>query len=857
MKGLSPRAQKLLAVDSQAEGRKTGSGQILPEHVMLSMIKTADGLGFAALQYLKINVLTYQLALEQTVQPRSHVHGFAEILPSRRLRNVLDTAAIESRSMRRDYVGTEHILLGIIHEEQSISYHFFKEADISIEDVRSAIVAVGLNIKSSALEEKNSSNQAAGFAQLFESQKSQQSFMGSARNARKRNPNESILAEFSRDLTKAARDEELDPVIGRKREIRRIEQILSRRTKNNPVLIGEPGVGKTAIVEGLALNIAAGRVPAGLMDKSVLVLDLALVIAGTKYRGEFEERIKRIMKEIKEQKKIILFIDEIHTMIGAGGSEGSMDASNMIKPALSRGELQCIGATTIKEYRKYFEKDGALERRFQPITVNEPSLKETREILSGIKDRYEKFHGVRYSDEVLDVLVTYSHRYLTDRFLPDKAIDLLDECGAVKKIDLQFEARPEMLKKIETKIKDLTEQKKLYVQEQDYEGAAEMRDELEQLRRESIRIGSESCKNSPTADITLHDVGSVISDITGIPSEQLTENEVVRLANMEKEIHKMVIGQDEAVSLISAAVRRSRAGVSSTKRPLGSFVFLGPTGVGKTLLAKTLATFLFGSEDALIRVDMSDFMEKHNASRLVGAPPGYIGFEDGGMLTEQVRRKPYSVVLLDEVEKAHSDVFNLLLQILEEGELRDGLGHTVNFKNTLVIMTSNAGAREISYDSTLGFGEKKEGLLDYEDIKFNSITELKKIMSPELLNRVDDIVVFTALSRDEVSQILDIQIADLSERLKEKNITIKIGPSARKYLIEKGYEPQFGARPMRRLIQCEIEDPLSLKIIEGSCVNGDMVSVSGSSSTNAGLILRISRPKSQKNVDSIKLSLSL
>jgi len=849
MKGLSPRAQKLLTVDSQTEGRKKGSEQILPEHVLLSMIKNGDGMGFAVLQYLKINILSFQLSLEQTIPTHSHVHGFSEILPSRRLRTLLDTATVESRSMRRDYIGTEHLLLGAIREEQSITYHFFKQAGISIEDARSAVVAVGLTMKSSAYDEanqyQNSFNQSSELNKMRQGEQS------------KKQTKDSMLEEFSRDLTYAARHNELDPVIGREKEIRRVEQILSRRTKNNPVLIGEPGVGKTAIVEGLALNISAGHVPAGLLNKRLLVLDLALVIAGTKYRGEFEERIKRIMKEIKQQKNIILFIDEIHTMIGAGGSEGSMDASNMIKPALSRGELQCIGATTNKEYRKYFEKDGALERRFQPVNVEEPSLEETRQILSGIKERYEKFHGVTYSEEVLDTIVKYSHRFITDRYLPDKAIDILDECGAVKKIDTQLKKRPELLETIEKKINRLSQEKVKFVQNQDYEAAASIRDELKQLRNEALRIGQENDENVHPVEITINDVGSIISDIAGIPAEQLSINETTRLSNMEKELHKTVVGQDEAVRLISSAIRRSRAGVSSVKRPLGSFIFLGPTGVGKTLLAKTLATFLFGSEESLIRVDMSDFMEKHNASRLVGAPPGYVGFEEGGTLTEQVRRRPYSVVLLDEVEKAHPDVFNLLLQILEEGELRDSIGHTVNFRNTVIIMTSNAGAREISYENTLGFGEKRSGLLEYEEIKLNATNELKKIMSPELLNRIDDVVVFNALSQDQVSKVLDLQIEELAERLKEQNISIKIGRAARNYLVEHGYEPQFGARPMRRLILREIEDPIALKIIEGACHPKDTVIVGVNAHKKTGLNLRISHPKKPKKTSDIKIPLSL
>ena len=614
-------------------------------------------------------------------------------------------------------------------------------------------------------------------------------------------------------------------MVGRDKEINRVIQILCRRTKNNPVLIGEPGVGKTAIVEGLGIKIANGDVPKILQKKKLLVLDLALVIAGTKYRGEFEERIKRIMKEIREQKNIILFIDELHTIVGAGGSEGSMDASNMLKPALSRGELQCIGATTLKEYRKYFEKDAALERRFQSILVGEPSVDESIEILEGIKSKYEQFHGVKYEDGLMEFIVKYSQRYITGRFLPDKAIDVLDEAGSVKKIN--SDSQPSEIEILEQQISDLTIQKQNLVQAQDYEKAATVRDEVLKLKAHL-----EQLKNSDSANqvefcgvVTKKDVCDVISTMTGIPLDQLGEDESYRLINMENEIHKSVVGQDEAINLISSAIRRSRAGVSSLKRPMGSFIFLGPTGVGKTLLAKTLAKFLFGKEDSLVRIDMSDYMEKHNASRLVGAPPGYVGYDEGGFLTEKIRRNPYSVILLDEIEKAHPDVFNLLLQILEEGELKDNLGHTVNFKNTVIIMTSNAGVRQISNENRLGFSSDASSILDYSQIKSSAMAELKKIMSPELINRIDDIVVFNALSKAEISTILGLQISELASRLSEQHLSIQLTNKARDYLIENGYEPSMGARPMRRLIQREIEDVLAIKIINGECSKGDVVSV--------------------------------
>ena len=531
------------------------------------------------------------------------------------------------------------------------------------------------------------------------------------------------------------------------------------------------------------------------------------------------------MKEIREQKNIILFIDELHTIVGAGGSEGSMDASNMLKPALSRGELQCIGATTLKEYRKYFEKDAALERRFQSILVGEPSVDESIEILEGIKSKYEQFHGVKYEDGLMEFIVKYSQRYITGRFLPDKAIDVLDEAGSVKKIN--SDSQPSEIEILEQQISDLTIQKQNLVQAQDYEKAATVRDEVLKLKAHL-----EQLKNSDSANqvefcgvVTKKDVCDVISTMTGIPLDQLGEDESYRLINMENEIHKSVVGQDEAINLISSAIRRSRTGVSSLKRPMGSFIFLGPTGVGKTLLAKTLAKFLFGKEDSLVRIDMSDYMEKHNASRLVGAPPGYVGYDEGGFLTEKIRRNPYSVILLDEIEKAHPDVFNLLLQILEEGELKDNLGHTVNFKNTVIIMTSNAGVRQISNENRLGFSSDESSILDYSQIKSSAMAELKKIMSPELINRIDDIVVFNALSKAEISTILGLQISELASRLSEQHLSIQLTNKARDYLIENGYEPSMGARPMRRLIQREIEDVLAIKIINGECSKGDVVSV--------------------------------
>ena len=815
-KGLSPRAHKIISIFAQEEARKHNNDQIFPEHIILAILKSGEGLGYAVIKQLKINPLALQLEIEKKI-PKNPLptYIYADIPPSRRLSTMIDYAAVESRSLGQDYIGTEHLLLAAVKEEKSTVADFFDTAGINFETVRKTVIQIlrtyGNSIGSS---HKNlDSNVSKTYSAKNSYVMSSNPFFTAGTQNQRHVP--SVLKEFSRDLTQKAKEGALDPVVGRTKEIDRIIQILSRRTKNNPVLVGEPGVGKTAIVEGLAQRIVSGDVPRNLFNKQILTLDLASVIAGTKYRGEFEERIKKIITEIADNKNIVLFIDELHTIIGAGGAEGAMDASNIIKPALSRGELQCIGATTIKEYRKYFEKDAALERRFQTVNVEEPSIEETKQILQGLKKRYEDFHGVYYEDDVIDSIVRYSNRFITERFLPDKAIDVMDEAGAMKKITQAVP--PVELTELEEKITRLTAEKQQLVINQDYEKAAQVRDEVRELRNqlETVRNYWQEKDDSFSHKVTINDINSVLSSITGIPLDTIDTAETQRLLKMEQELHKTVIGQNEAVSTITSAIRRARAGVSSARRPMGSFIFLGPTGVGKTLLAKTLAKFLFGSEDALVRIDMSDYMEKHNSSKLVGAPPGYVGYEEGGTLTEKIRRNPYSVVLLDEIEKAHSDVFNLLLQILEEGELKDSLGHTVNFRNTVIIMTSNAGARQISNSNRLGFNRFDNDIIDYSDIKSNAMNELKKLMSPELINRIDDIIVFDSLSKEEVAQILEIQLSELSARLNEQGFELTVKSGAKNYLIENGYEPAYGARPMRRLIQREIEDPVAFAIISG------------------------------------------
>ncbi len=857
IKGLSPRAQKLLVFYSQRIARNMGSTLLYPEHVVLAILELTDCVAYHAMHNAGVNTLMLELALRQNMPKTDSAfttpNRDSDIPPSRRLRSLLDTASVESRSLRHEYIGTEHLLLAAIREDNSTVARYFMEIPLTLDEMRQTVINTLKEVDSSANGSLRGSGNGGRDGDTADTGRNSDGVTAGKKrgNSESQGSAESFLAEFSKDLTAQVRNGTIDPVVGRDREIQRLIQILSRRNKNNPVLVGEPGVGKTAIVEGLAQRIVSETVPGNLINKRVIVLDLALVIAGTKYRGEFEERMKRIIKEIQEQKNIIIFIDELHTLIGAGGAEGSMDASNMLKPALSRGELQCIGATTLKEYRKYFEKDAALERRFQIVQVNEPSDKETEAILEGIKKKYEEYHHVKYADGVIKAIVTFSRRYITDRFLPDKAIDLLDEAGALKKIEA--DERPAELAELEKQIAILIEEKNQMVESQNYERAAQVRDEVRILRLRAEELGKNRLPTTITArnTVTVHDVCTVLNTITGIPMEQLNTAETSRLLHMEEELHKTVVGQDEAIRLISSAVRRSRAGVSSFKRPQGSFIFLGPTGVGKTLLAKTLARFLFGSEDALIRVDMSDFMEKHTSSRLVGAPPGYVGYEEGGVLTEKVRRNPYSVVLLDEIEKAHPDIFNLLLQMLEEGELRDNLGHTVNFRNTVIIMTSNAGARQITTGNRLGFSSSGDGLMDYDDMKQSALSELKKIMSPELLNRIDDTVVFTTLSKAEVSRILDNQLSEFEDRLKEQGLSLKLKPSAREYLIENGYEPQFGARPMRRLIQREIEDPAALMILAGDVKPGDTITVdfkTGSLIRNEGSLSLSKGPKSRSGL---------
>ncbi|OIJ21593.1 ATP-dependent Clp protease ATP-binding subunit ClpC [Anaerobacillus alkalidiazotrophicus] len=786
------RAQKVLAL-AQEEAIRLGHNNIGTEHVLLGLIREGEGIAAKALLGLGLGSDKIQNEVETLIGKGQD--GAKTIHYTPRAKKVIELSMDEARKLGHSYVGTEHILLGLIREGEGVAARVLNNLGVSLNKARQQVLQLlGSN-------ETSSSSQQGGAAA---------------------NVNTPTLDSLARDLTAMAKEEGLDPVIGRSKEIERVIQVLSRRTKNNPVLIGEPGVGKTAIAEGLAQQIVANEVPETLRGKRVMTLDMGTVVAGTKYRGEFEDRLKKVMDEIRQAQNVILFIDELHTLIGAGGAEGAIDASNILKPSLARGELQCIGATTLDEYRKYIEKDAALERRFQPIQVDEPSIEESILILKGLRDRYEAHHRVTITDEAIEESVKLSDRYISDRFLPDKAIDLVDE--AASKVRLRSYTIPPNLKELENKLEETRKEKDASVQSQEFEKAASLRDSEQRLREELETLKKEwkEKQGQENTEVTTEDIAQVVSSWTGVPVSKLAEEETERLLKMEEILHQRVIGQEEAVKAISKAVRRARAGLKDPKRPIGSFIFLGPTGVGKTELARAVAETLFGDEDAVIRIDMSEYMEKHATSRLVGSPPGYVGHDDGGQLTEKVRRKPYSVILFDEIEKAHPEVFNILLQVLEDGRLTDSKGRTVDFRNTAVIMTSNVGASELKRNKYLGFTTQSEGR-EYKDMKEKVMGELKKSFRPEFLNRIDEIIVFHSLDKTHIQQIVSLMADTLKKRLLEHDIEFELTDAALAKIADEGYDPEYGARPLRRALQKHVEDRLSEELLRGTIQKGQKV----------------------------------
>ena len=800
-KGFTEKANKALnlAIESAEEMRHNYVGT---EHILYGLVKEGSGVAATALNECGVT----EDALREKLESINGTMSLVELTPddfTPRTKRVLRAAVIISSKTGYTYVGTEHLLLAILSESDSYAVAFLEELGVSVERLAQAV----------------SKGMQGGADDGFGGFENESAPNGSQKGG-------SALDKFGRDLTQAAKNGEIDPVIGREKEIQRVIQILSRRTKNNPVLIGEPGVGKTAVAEGLALEIAKGNVPEILKDKRVVSLDLTGMVAGAKYRGDFEERIKAAIDEVKKSKNTILFIDELHTIVGAGAAEGSADAANILKPSLARGDFQVIGATTLNEYRKYIEKDAALERRFQPVKVGEPTPEQAVQILKGLRDSYEAHHKVKITDEAINAAVTLSSRYIADRYLPDKAIDLIDE-GA-SKVRLASLTSPDNVKELEDEIADYEKEKASAINEQDFERAARLRDEQKELQTklDDAKKKWQEQQKGNSGEVTAEDIAKIVSEWTGIPVVQLTKEESERLLNMENVLHERVIGQSEAVTAIAKAIRRGRVGLKDPKRPVGSFIFLGPTGVGKTELCKALAEAMFGDENAMLRLDMSEYMEKHTVSKLIGSPPGYVGFEEGGQLTEKVRRKPYSVVLFDEIEKAHPDVFNMLLQILEDGRLTDSQGRTVDFKNTIIIMTSNVGARLITEkQSSLGFNSENENAEESEkkDIKELVTGELRKVFRPEFLNRVDDIIVFNKLNKDEIKQIAVKMLKTLENRLDKMNIKISFTDSAISEIADKGFDENYGARPLRRAIQNEIEDPLSEQMLEGKVKDGAVV----------------------------------
>jgi len=800
------RARKVMALANQ-EAQRFNHEYIGTEHILLGLVKEGSGVGANVLKNLDVDLRKVRLEVEKLVKAGPEMVTMGKLPQTPRAKKVIEYAIEEARNLNHNYVGTEHLLLGLLREHDGVAAQVLMNLGLKLEEVREEV----LNLLGAGTETEGEPAGAGAGAP------------GEARSAKGKSKTPA-LDSFGRDLTELAKEGALDPVIGRMTEIERVTQVLCRRTKNNPVLLGEAGVGKTAIVEGLAQRIIAGDVPEILHDKRLVVLDLAMMVAGTKYRGQFEERIKAVMNEVRRAKNVILCIDELHTLVGAGGAEGAIDASNVLKPALARGEIQCIGATTFDEYRKYIEKDAALARRFQSIPVDPPSNEQTVEILKGLRDKYEAHHRVRITDEAVRAAVDLSGRYITGRVQPDKSIDVIDEAGA--RVRIKSMTKPPNLAEIEADIERLSIEKDEAVKGADYERAAELRDRAEKLRKQKEEIQKEWRAKAQEVDGIVDEevIAEVVSKMTGVPLQKLEKEEAQRLLALEDELHKRVISQDEAIKVVAKAIRRARAGLKDPKRPMGSFIFVGPSGVGKTLLSKALAEFMFGDADAMVHLDMSEYMEKHNVSRLVGAPPGYVGYEEGGQLTEQIRRRPYSVVLLDEVEKAHHDVFNMLLQIMEEGRLTDSFGRHVDFRNTILIMTSNIGADLIKGGGGFGF-QKRTSEIDYDNIKAVLMKEIERFFRPEFINRLDEVIVFKPLTRDDLVQIVEYEVAKVGERLRMQGFEIELDQLAKDFLIEKGYNPDFGARPLRRAIGSYIEDPLSEMLLSGELHNKGMIRI--------------------------------
>ncbi len=804
------RARKVMQLANQ-EAQRFNHEYIGTEHILLGLVKEGSGVAANVLKNLDVNLRSIRLEVEKLVQSGPEMVTMGKLPQTPRAKKVIEYAMEEARNLNHNYVGTEHILLGLLREHEGVAAQVLMNLGLKLEEVREEV----LNLLGHGLEGGEVSERGGRESGVSESG-------GATKAGKSKTP---ALDSFGRDLTELAKQSKLDPVIGREREIERSIQVLCRRTKNNPVLLGEAGVGKTAIVEGFAQRVVSGNVPELLADKRIVVLDLAMMVAGTKYRGQFEERIKAVMNEVRRAKNTILFIDELHTLVGAGGAEGAIDAANVLKPALARGEIQCIGATTLDEYRKYIEKDSALARRFQEIIVDPTSKDETIEILKGLRERYEEHHRVQITDDAIAAAVDLSERYITARCLPDKAIDVIDEAGA--RVRLRSMTRPPDLKEIDEEIERLNKEKEEAVANQDFEKAASLRDQADKLRKKKDTITREWREKSRETDGVVDEevIAEVVSKMTGIPLTRLSTEDGMRLMQMEADLHRRVVSQDAAIKAVSKAVRRSRSGLKDPKRPTGCFVFAGPTGVGKTLLAKALAEFMFGDQDALIHIDMSEYMEKHNVSRLIGAPPGYVGYEEGGQLTEKIRRRPYAVVLLDEIEKAHPDVFNMLLQVMEEGRLTDSFGRNVDFRNVILIMTTNAGADAIKNESQFGF-QRPDDDATYDSMKERVMDQIEKVFRPEFLNRLDDIIIFRHLTNDDLRDIIDLELHNVRDRLEQRGLSLDLTMDAKDFLIKEGCRSlDYGARPLRRVIENRIEDPLSEELLKGEFQGKDKIVV--------------------------------